>query len=47
MIAGADQAQAMCAAKLYDVLMPDIKYCGGKGSVVRPDVPMKFSTPEL
>ena len=28
-IAGADQAQAMCAAKLYDVLMPDIKYCGG------------------
>ena len=29
MIAGADQAQAMCAAKLYDVLMPDIKYAGG------------------
>ncbi|MEO8509092.1 MAG: enolase C-terminal domain-like protein, partial [Betaproteobacteria bacterium] len=29
MIAGTDQAQAMCAAKLYDVLMPDIKYAGG------------------
>ena len=28
-IAGADQAQAMCASKLYDVLMPDIKYAGG------------------
>ncbi len=28
-IAGSDQAQAMCAAKLYDVLMPDIKYAGG------------------
>ncbi len=28
-IAGADTAQAMCAASLYDVLMPDIKYCGG------------------
>jgi galactonate dehydratase len=28
-IAGTDQAQAMCAAKLYDVLMPDIKYAGG------------------
>jgi len=24
-----EQAQAMCAAKLYDVLMPDIKYAGG------------------
>jgi galactonate dehydratase len=29
MIAGADAAQAMCAGKLYDVLMPDIKYAGG------------------
>jgi galactonate dehydratase len=29
MIAGADAARAMCAAGLYDVLMPDIKYCGG------------------
>lgn len=29
MIAGADAALAMCAGKLYDVLMPDIKYCGG------------------
>ena len=29
MIAGADAAQAMCAARLYDVLMPDIKYAGG------------------
>jgi len=28
-IGGADTAQAMCAARLYDVLMPDIKYCGG------------------
>lgn len=28
-IAGTDQAQAMCAGKLYDVLMPDIKYAGG------------------
>ncbi len=28
-IAGADQAQVMCAAALYDVLMPDIKYAGG------------------
>jgi len=28
-IAGADAAQAMCAGKLYDVLMPDIKYAGG------------------
>lgn len=28
-IAGADQAAAMCAGKLYDVLMPDIKYAGG------------------
>jgi galactonate dehydratase len=28
-LAGADQAQAMCAGKLYDVLMPDIKYAGG------------------
>ena len=29
MIAGADAAQAMCTGKLYDVLMPDIKYAGG------------------
>jgi galactonate dehydratase len=28
-IAGADAARAMCAGKLYDVLMPDIKYAGG------------------
>jgi galactonate dehydratase len=28
-IAGADDAEAMCAGGLYDVLMPDIKYCGG------------------
>lgn len=28
-IAGTDQAQAMCAGKLYDALMPDIKYAGG------------------
>ena len=29
MIAGADVAEAMCGARLYDVLMPDIKYAGG------------------
>ena len=29
MIAGLDQAEAMCEAGLYDVLMPDIKYAGG------------------
>jgi len=29
MIVGPDQAEAMCAAALYDVLMPDIKYAGG------------------
>jgi galactonate dehydratase len=29
MITGADQAAAMCAASLYDVLMPDVKYAGG------------------
>ena len=29
MISGADHAEAMCFAKLYDVLMPDIKYAGG------------------
>ena len=28
-ITGADQANAMCAAGLYDVLMPDVKYAGG------------------
>ena len=28
-ISGADQAEAMCGAGLYDVLMPDIKYAGG------------------
>jgi galactonate dehydratase len=34
MIAGTDQAQAMCAGKLYDVLMPDIKYAGGYGGML-------------
>jgi L-alanine-DL-glutamate epimerase-like enolase superfamily enzyme len=29
MIAGVDQAETMCEAGLYDVLMPDIKYAGG------------------
>lgn len=29
MIAGADVAEAMCTQRLYDVLMPDIKYAGG------------------
>ena len=29
LVTGADQAMAMCAAGLYDVLMPDIKYAGG------------------
>jgi galactonate dehydratase len=29
MIPGADAALPMCTNKLYDVLMPDIKYCGG------------------
>ena len=29
MITGADTAMAMCAGRLYDVLMPDIKYAGG------------------
>ena len=29
MIAGADQATALCDAGLYDVLMPDVKYAGG------------------
>ena len=29
MIAGTDQAAAMCEAALYDVLMPDVKYVGG------------------
>jgi len=33
-IAGADAALAMCAANLYDVLMPDIKYCGGFGGML-------------
>lgn len=28
-VTGADQAMAMCAAGLYDVLMPDVKYAGG------------------
>lgn len=28
-IAGADVAEAMCGARLYDVLMPDIKHAGG------------------
>ena len=34
MIGGADQAEAMCAARLYDVLMPDIKYAGGYRGMV-------------
>jgi galactonate dehydratase len=34
MIAGADAAEAMCAAKLYDVLMPDIKYAGGLAGMI-------------
>ena len=34
-IAGADAAQAMCAGKLYDVLMPDIKYAGGYAGMLR------------
>jgi len=29
MITGPEQAVAMCAAALYDVLMPDVKYAGG------------------
>jgi galactonate dehydratase len=29
MITGAEQAAAMCASSLYDVLMPDVKYAGG------------------
>ena len=29
MIAGADAARVMCERRLYDVLMPDIKYAGG------------------
>ena len=29
MITGAEDAQAMCAASLYDVMMPDVKYAGG------------------
>jgi galactonate dehydratase len=29
MMASVDQAEAMCEAGLYDVLMPDIKYAGG------------------
>ena len=29
MITGPDQAVAMCASSLYDVLMPDVKYAGG------------------
>lgn len=29
MITGPEQATAMCAASLYDVLMPDVKYAGG------------------
>ena len=38
-IAGADQAAAMCAAGLYDVLMPDVKYAGGyRGMLAIADV---------
>jgi galactonate dehydratase len=29
LVTGAEQATAMCAAGLYDVLMPDVKYAGG------------------
>lgn len=29
MIAGADAARVLCTPRLYDVLMPDIKYAGG------------------
>jgi galactonate dehydratase len=29
MITGPEQAEAMCASSLYDVLMPDVKYAGG------------------
>lgn len=32
-IAGPDEAEAICGAALYDVLMPDIKYAGGFGGM--------------
>ncbi|MEP6658201.1 MAG: mandelate racemase/muconate lactonizing enzyme family protein [Betaproteobacteria bacterium] len=34
MITGVDDARAMCAAGLYDVLMPDIKYAGGYAGIL-------------
>jgi galactonate dehydratase len=34
MIAGPDAAASMCAAALYDVLMPDIKYAGGHAGML-------------
>jgi galactonate dehydratase len=33
-IVGPDEAEAMCNAALYDVLMPDIKYAGGFGGML-------------
>jgi len=33
-IVGPDEAEAMCKAALYDVLMPDIKYAGGFGGML-------------
>ena len=42
-IAGADVAEAMCSAGLYDVLMPDIKYAGGfAGMLAIADVCKKY-----
>jgi galactonate dehydratase len=38
-IVGPDQAEAMCGAMFYDVLMPDIKYAGGfRGMLAIADV---------
>jgi galactonate dehydratase len=38
-IAGAEQAAAMCASSLYDVVMPDVKYAGGyRGMLAIADV---------
>src|SRR4029434_601646 len=35
-IVAIEQAESMCAAELYDVLMPDIKYAGGyRGMMAR------------
>ncbi|MEP7207365.1 MAG: enolase C-terminal domain-like protein [Casimicrobiaceae bacterium] len=33
-VASADAAEAMCTARLYDVLMPDIKYAGGYAAML-------------